>query len=290
MPFRFEELPAELRNKVYAYSLAIGEDNPLRYKYVRRTKSRTWKSLKNYKRASIGLLGVSKQIHAEATKIFYDRNKFLFEIIGPSFTTAIRVAFLRDIKSVEVKLNLARSSAYKQQAEEALAFQLPLLVNLSTVTFDLEGRDMPQDPRIEEQILACIRSFQKLKRIDIKGTQYDEQPGDLPNMRNWRFIELLRDALSPRWVEWVNEVQQRPPTRVTFRKWLGPMPKSFKEWAPGKGRVNPAWGMGDLATDWGALDETADYSGWEAYSGDYEEEVVVGGIGGVIARIQGVNA
>ncbi|KAI9753399.1 MAG: hypothetical protein M1835_000998 [Candelina submexicana] len=285
MPFRFEELPAELRNKVYAYSLVTGEENPLRYKYVRRTKSRTWKSLKNYKRASIGLLGVSKQIHAEATKIFYDRNQFLFDSIGgPSFTTAIRVAFLHDIKSVQVKLNLARSSAYKQQAEEALAFQLPLLVNLSTVTFDLEGRDMPQDPRIEDQILACIRSFQKLKRIDIKGTQYDQFPGDLPNMRDWRFIELLRDALSLRWVEWVNEVQERPPTRVTFRKWLGPMPKSFKEWAPGKGQVNPAWGMGDLGTDWGALDETADYSGWEAYSEDYKK-IVLASISGVLVQI-----
>ncbi len=242
MHFPFEKLPAELRNKIYAYSLVTGEDEPLRYKYARRNESRQWKRLKNCKRANVGLIGVSKEINAEATKVFYSGNKFLLEMFGYPFTSAVRRDYLYDIKSVEVKLNLARGGSYGQHMEEALTFGLPTFKNLTTISFILQGRNLPHQLRIQDQIRACLGSLTKLTRIDVKGAQYNQRPDDLPNPRDWAFVQLLRCYLSRHWVEWVPQDFTHNPTRVTFKKWEGPMPAYFKDWTPGKGRVDPTWG------------------------------------------------
>lgn len=97
-PFRFLELPGELRNAIYRYALVSPKTFRVKILFAQ-TDSQT----------DTALLRVSKQVYAETLKIFYSENKFWLPqslFIGPPIIPVLEHVYRVSREKLRLMTNL----------------------------------------------------------------------------------------------------------------------------------------------------------------------------------------
>lgn len=142
--FRFLDLPAELRNKVYC--ILLTNDEPIEMTRSRQTKglqaekfamAKTAKARSKIKRYFLEILQTNKQIHHEATMIMYGMNVFKFRSEPKAgyldLTDFLPEKYLRNLRRVKISV---MSAATKSEQDKWVADMLNNTFSKDKITLE----------------------------------------------------------------------------------------------------------------------------------------------------------